>query len=496
MAPLHMSSPADLALVGVAFLASYIIGMVFYNLFIHPLRSFPGPLLNRICIFPRLYHSIRGKLPFVVAELHAKYGPVVRLAPGELSFADVQAWKDIYGHRHGGAQENPKDDRVYRQLDDIPRNILSAGRDEHTSLRRQLAHGFSERSMHGQEPIIGSYVDMLIERLHQNSQEGAIALNMRDWFNFTTFDIIGDLGFGSPFGCLDTSTYHPWIRIITDNIRHGAYFAALTHIGLRRVLQWMAKLRLLKKRDTHMSLVKEKLYQRMELGAERPDFIEGLLKKKDEWQMDINKLAANSSLIIIAGSETTATLLSGAAFLLTTNPDKLAVLAKEVRTSFSSEEEITLLSVNKLDYMLACLNEALRRYPPVTGALPRVSPKGGTTITGKFVPENTSMAVWQWPINHNPNYWTNPMAFAPERWLGDPRFAGDKLEAMQPFSVGPRNCIGRNLAYAEMRLIMARVIYNFDMTLADESRDWLRTQKAYGIWDKPPLYIHLTPVAK
>lgn len=63
---------------------------------------------------------------------------------------------------------------------------------------------------------------------------------------------------------------------------------------------------------------------------------------------------------------------------------------------------------------------------------------------------------------------------------------------MQPFSFGPRNCIGRNLAYAEMRTIMARLVFNFDLTLAPESKNWL-DQKIYNLWQKPPLMVHLTP---
>lgn len=157
----------------------------------------------------------------------------------------------------------------------------------------------------------------------------------------------------------------------------------------------------------------------------------------------MGKLEMNAGLLIIAGSETTATLLSGAMFLLLTHPEALAKLTDEVRSSFSSDGEITLLSVGNLSYMLACLNESLRQYPPVASGLPRLSPKGGALVDGRFVAEGTQVAVWQWAISHNPDHWTKPMEFHPERFLGDPEFKDDKLDAMQPFSVGPRNCIGR-----------------------------------------------------
>lgn len=103
----------------------------------------------------------------------------------------------------------------------------------------------------------------------------------------------------------------------------------------------------------------------------------------------------NASVLILAGSETTATLLSGATFLLGSNRDALAKLSHEVRSSFNSEDEITLISVNKLDYMLACLNESLRLYPPVAIGLPRLVPTGGHEIAGYWVPEDVSTRVRQ-----------------------------------------------------------------------------------------------------
>jgi averantin hydroxylase len=86
--------------------------------------------------------------------------------------------------------------------------------------------------------------------------------------------------------------------------------------------------------------------------------------------------------------------------------------------------------------------------------------------------------------------------FLPQRWLGDPDFVGDRREASQPFSIGPRNCIGRQLAYAEMRLILAKILWHFDLEL-DESkmggRDWLAEQGVWILWDKSPLWVHLKP---
>lgn len=100
-------------------------------------------------------------------------------------------------------------------------------------------------------------------------------------------------------------------------------------------------------------------------------------------------------MLIIAGSETTATLLAGATFLLLQQPETLRKLTREVRSAFATEDEIDMTSVNKLPYLFACLDEALRMYPPVAVGLPRVCPKGGAEVSGHFVPEDVStLVIW------------------------------------------------------------------------------------------------------
>lgn len=107
----------------------------------------------------------------------------------------------------------------------------------------------------------------------------------------------------------------------------------------------------------------------------------------------MDRLIANAEILIIGGSETTATLLSGVTYYILRNPDVLNKLVDEVRTTFESEDDINLISVNRLTYMLAVLNEALRMYPPIANGLPRRVPQGGVEILDQFVPENVSCAA-------------------------------------------------------------------------------------------------------
>lgn len=104
-------------------------------------------------------------------------------------------------------------------------------------------------------------------------------------------------------------------------------------------------------------------------------------------------MISNAEILIIGGSETTASLLSGVTYFLLQNPAALQQLEYEVRTVFGKQEEIDLISVSKLPYMLACLDEAMRMYPPIANGLPRVCPKGGSTVLGEYLPENVSKSL-------------------------------------------------------------------------------------------------------
>lgn len=177
-----------------------------------------------------------------------------------------------------------KDDKFYKPMGTyVPDSIITAGRADHSMLRRQLAHGFSERSMRAQEPIFRKYVDLLVQRLEEHSSAGGgkVPLDMRAWFNYTTFDVIGNLSFGSDFGCLEESNSHPWVDAITSNLRDNSIMRAMTQLIPPGFVYLLDKSGVFKGRKKHIGYTKKRMHDRMQLEAGRPDFIEGLLKKRD-----------------------------------------------------------------------------------------------------------------------------------------------------------------------------------------------------------------------
>ncbi|KAH7042058.1 cytochrome P450 [Macrophomina phaseolina] len=108
---------------------------------------------------------------------------------------------------------------------------------------------------------------------------------------------------------------------------------------------------------------------------------------------------------------------------------------------------------------------------------------------------HTTVYVTSYAAHHSERNLYDPEGFHPERWLPDPDpcFSTDKLSACEPFSLGPRNCIGKNLAWHEMQWVLTAFLLSFDIALAEQAKNNWLDQKAYLVWERPPLYIKLIP---
>jgi averantin hydroxylase len=276
-------------------------------------------------------------------------------------------------------------------------HILGANRANHSRFRRLLSHSFSDKGIREQTPVIQQHVNLLIQRLHEHAGKGS--QNMVDWYNWTTFDVIGDLAFGEPFNCLRDVATHPWIESLFGNLKAIPVVNAFHRYGLSSLIGLLAPKKLLQQRKESHEYAVAKIDQRLVNESERPDFWDRVLIHNKEGKgtgMTRDEMVSNASLLVIAGSETTATLLSGVTYLLLCHSDVMAKLVTEIRTTFKSDSDIDLVTVGKLEYMLAVLNEGMRIYPPVTTQPNRVAPRGGEMVCGKWVPEGVCLTFWSY----------------------------------------------------------------------------------------------------
>ncbi|KAI1123506.1 cytochrome P450 monooxygenase-like protein [Nemania abortiva] len=462
---------------------------IFYGVCLDPLRSYPGPRIATVTRIPYWIASLRGNQVRWMQSLHKIYGPVVRFGPNDLSYTGAQAWKDIYGHQKG-RQENPKDSAFYFPSENGAPSLSVLNLEEHSILRRTIAPAFGDKALKDQEPLFQHCADLMVATVRRLSDEGR-PIDMVKIYNLTTFDIMAELVYNESLGLLEASEYTPWVEMVFKSISFLPLIQLLEYYpALKVIFQMLEPKSVQEMRISHHKYSADRLDKRLARGSEKPDIWNLLLAKEEDGPLlTLPQMHSNAELFMAAGTETTATLLSGLTNLLLTSPRCMKALVNEVRSAFDSNDQIDFDSLSKLPYLNACLEEGLRMYPPIPSAFPRVIPEGGNSILGKWIPPGTSVSVHATASYRDPNNFRDPNKFIPERWMGDPAFENDQRDARQPFSLGPRNCLGMGMAWREMRLLLAKIVFNFDLDLCDKSQDWA-DQNVYILWEKKPLMCH------
>ena len=245
------------------------------------------------------------------------------------------------------------------------------------------------------------YIDLMIEKMRDIASSGQ-KTDMVKWYNLTTFDLIGDLALGSSFDSLKSSECRSWVAMIFDSVKIIPFIRMANEYPLimKVVISVMSLVpkSLLESQTKNVAYINNRVMKRVHNKAlhGRGDFMNSMLKYRGEKDgLTDDELVSNAFILIIAGSETTATLLSGVTYWLLQSPNALRKVTDEVRSAFESEGEINFTNASaRLPYMLACLEEGLRIYPPVPSALHRIVPSGEVAqIFGHQIPENVSASI-------------------------------------------------------------------------------------------------------
>ena len=148
---------------------------------------------------------------------------------------------------------------------------------DHSRMRRLLSHAFSDAALREQEPLITHYLDLLIRKLHEQIvSTGQGKINFVQWYNFTTFDILGDLCFDESFGALENGQYHSWVANIFKSMkiaRMFRVFRAYPIVG--KCVFTLLKLfpQATKAGAEHRSLTAQKTERRLDRQTDRKDFM-------------------------------------------------------------------------------------------------------------------------------------------------------------------------------------------------------------------------------
>ncbi|KAF2112717.1 cytochrome P450 [Lophiotrema nucula] len=488
--------------VALGLLLAYPILKAIYNVYLHPLSKVPGPWIWSASRLPYIRSLLAGQLIHDIEKLHKRYGSVVRIAPNEVTFANVEAWRKIYQGRPDH-QTYLKDPVWWAPQQDEPTSLFNAiDVDRHARMRKIVAPAFTARAIKAQETIIQRYVNLLVERLEEQvTKEGeTVVVDVSPWFNFTTFDIFGDLGFGESFNCLENSQYHPWISLLFQYVVGATYAAsARFYPVIEFILMKLMPPSLKKAQKDHYKQILDKVQRRFNWELQRPDIMSHVIENEQTGKkgFTLDEINATFHGMTIAGSETTATTLCGAMTYLVADETKLRTLEKELRDTFGTREQMYLEALQNLPYLNAVLREALRLCPAVPYMLPRRIPKGGDTVCGYWLPEGMCVSIQAWTMNRDSTYFHRALDFNPERWLPEastneksPYFHHQR-QNIQPFSIGARNCLGQNLAWAEMRTILAKLVYTFDFGATEGMTRW-QDLRTYLLVEKKPIDVKMS----
>ncbi|KAL7796670.1 averantin oxidoreductase [Trichoderma ceciliae] len=483
-------SHALIAIMSFCFL--YWVATAVYLVKLHPLSRFPGPLHTSLSCIPFWIACVSGRQVQWMQKLHSKYGPVVRYGPNELSYMDRNgaAWKAIHGHEKGG-REFPK----AREWFVAPYNgiygINSApAHEDHRRFRQVFAPAFSERALKRQEPIFQKNIDQLLSTLSETGQ----SVNMVEMYQFTAFDIMGHLTFGEPLGLLQSNGYTKWVEAVFDSIKVIPIAQLIQYYPILDFVFKMVEPQSVKEmKYNHFKHSADRVDRRLQRGSNEADIWSMVLDADQDKQLTLEEMHCHGDVFMLAGSETIGTTLSGLTYYLVRNEKKLALLLREIRTRFRSQEEIGFQTAAELVYLNACIKEALRLYPPVPVGVPRVVPNNasGMNMPGGPVPAGTRVSVHHYSTYRSADNFRDPDSFVPERWLNDPVYTGDNRECCRPFAFGPRDCLGQNMALHEMQLILARFFFKFNIEMCEGISDW-DEQNAFVLWEKKPLMCRLT----
>lgn len=397
MTPAHVEnvgllSPLYVALLLISAPFIYCIVEFIYNLYLHPLRSYRGPLLWRASSIPWKLALLRGTLHHDVMRFHQVYGDEVRIKPDELSFASAQAWKDIPAHVPG-RPEFLKDPIRLPLAPNGVMSILVSDTPNHARFRSLFGHAFSDKGLRAQEPKLIQYADLLIEVLKEVSDTGR-SVEMVNYYNMAVFDTIGALAFGESFNSLQNRQIHPWVDAIHKNLKSVAISHVLRSMSIEFMTPYVLPKELRGKRAENYGYAIEKINRRMQQSGDQGDFWDRVLIKSEDGNesgkgMSKGEMLNNAAVMVVGGSETSASALCGATYLLC-RFGKMEKAVREIRSSFKRSEDITLQAVSHLPYLTAVIDETLRMYPSVPGQPPRVIPAGGATVCGKFIPADVS----------------------------------------------------------------------------------------------------------
>lgn len=319
--------------------------------------------------------------------MHKRYGPVVRTAPNELLFSDPKLIKKIYGFT-ASYLKTP----FYTGFDDYGEPVLFTLRDRalHRDRKKLMAHAFTESTIMQAEGLVVDQINMFLGKVDEHT---TTPMDVYMWFRCLTLDIVSSLFLGEPFGSLEKQN-HEYMESV------DAYFIIA---GLKWQIPWLIPLTswIPWPRWKHYLGAQGRIYnlgrssfedyvKRYGRDSGRKDALRKIIHGDKELPpLSDEQIALEIGSILVAGTDTTATVLTYLCWELAVNPrlqERLRTELKEANVNRQGGRVPRYAEIRSLPLLEGAALEGLRLHGPAIGSIPRHVPPGGDMLGEYFIP--------------------------------------------------------------------------------------------------------------
>ncbi|RAL66792.1 hypothetical protein DID88_007575 [Monilinia fructigena] len=440
-----------------------IIYVALWRLFFSPISHIPGPRLAALTSWYEFYYDVikPGQFVWHIRDLHEKYGPIVRVTPWEIHIKDVTFLDEIYAPASRNREKYSFQTRTLK----VPLSIGGTiPNDLHRRRREALNPFFNKKSVSNFESVLKEKVDKLVEVIaaHETTQT---PVNLLDVYFAFANDVVSFYSFGHDNNLLGNeekaSTQRNNISRLLMGVKVNQHFPWLFDLldlipfPIAKNIMPPGALDMVAFTDSIREEVNQVLSDTDNLlkGEKRSIFYE--LRDNPSLppaEKNALRLEHEATLLVMAGTESTAKSIAIAHFHLLNNPQCMAKLRAELDTV---PESASWSQLEQLPYLSGCIAEGNRLSFGVTARVCRIAPDETLQYKQYAIPPGTPVSQTTLVVHTDENIFPDPWTFRPERWIGPDGLERKKYQ--MAFNKGARNCIGINLAHAEMFLALAAV---------------------------------------